>query len=167
MQRVAETFGDEPLLFQWNGGSGKLDRQKASVDLAGLIGRGALNVVGFSHGGNVALSAIRRLGAPQVQHLVTIGTPVLPDSPPCGVHHIHVYNPIDLIQKWGGESVLLPLIGTLGPAGRTFPAATNIAIEIAGHPRGRHGNLMWDARTWNSIRAEIERTRPRVFSEST
>lgn len=160
MRQVAETFGGQPLLFDWNGGSSKRDREKASADLACLIGCGKLNVVGFSHGGNIALSAILRSAPSHVQHLVTIGTPVLAGNQPSGVqNHIHIYNPVDLIQKWGGESVSLPLLGTLGPAGQTFPAATNIPIEIAGHPRGRHGNLMWDARTWQSIKAEIKKSR--------
>ena len=108
-----------------------------------------IRIIGFSHGGNVAIEAANYLNARgyTVANLVTIGTPVRPDhqlvSGSSVGQHINVYNTRDLIQTAGGRMVLAsgaPMFAggpsfvtpTLEPAGRTFSGAENIRVPPAG-----------------------------------
>ncbi|MEO8592431.1 MAG: alpha/beta hydrolase [Candidatus Solibacter sp.] len=171
MQHIARTFGARAVLFdRWVGGNTKAARRQAAAELAALLAEELaadsadagkkLNLVGFSHGGNVAALATRLLGGAVVENLVTIGTPVLAGYQPGAVgNHIHVYNPHDTTQRWGGESVTLPWAGSVGFAGRVFSTAnTNIAVGIVnGRREQRHGLLLWDERTWREIEKHLKR----------
>jgi len=167
MKKVARTFGAVPVLFtHWGGENSRAARQRAASELAEFIRLefqnhrkttgDKLNIVGFSHGGNVAALATQFLAA-QVDNLVTIATPVMPGYHPGAVgNHIHIYNPHDTTQVWGGERFKLPGLGTIGPAGRVFPHAANSEVAIPnGNRHQRHGNLLWDDRTWNQIKAHL------------
>jgi pimeloyl-ACP methyl ester carboxylesterase len=167
MQNIARTFGTTPVLFaHWKGKNSRAARLRAASDLAAFIQRelqanrqrpgDRLNIVGFSHGGNVAALATRLLAA-QVDNLVTIATPVVSGYLPGAVgNHIHIYNPHDTTQVWGGESFTFPGLGTIGPAGRVFPHAANSEVSIVyGNRHQRHGNLLWDDRTWSQIKAHL------------
>ncbi len=156
MRSIATAFGRPPLLFEgWSGGNSREARTRAAAELVKFIklhiqkARG-VNLVGFSHGGNVAALATHSLAPLHMDTLVTIATPVLPDYQPAAVaRHIHIYNPHDVMQVWGGERFTLPGIGSVGPAGRVFPHAANVAVSIrSGTRHQRHGNLLWDHRTW-------------------
>jgi len=167
MMKLAGTFGATPVLFtQWSGENTRAARLRAASDLAAFIQQelqsqgktsgGKLNIVGFSHGGNVAVLATKFL-ATQVDNLVTIATPVLPAYRPGPIaNHIHIYNPHDTTQVWGGERFTLPGLGSIGPAKRVFPNAANSEVAIAnGNRHQRHGNLLWDDRTWSQIKAQL------------
>jgi pimeloyl-ACP methyl ester carboxylesterase len=112
-----------------------------------------INLVGFSHGGNVAVLATRILPPGRILNLVTIATPVLRAYQPARVeNHVHVYNPSDAIQARGGEAFFIPGRGTVGRAKRRFARASNIAIDIKqGNAASRHGDLLYSKEMWEKI----------------
>ncbi len=154
MRFVEEAFGSKPVLFRWSGANRASERTAAAAALASFINAHPfrpgepLDLVGFSHGGNIAILATHNTHQ-EVDHLVTIATPVLKTCRPARVRrHIHVFNPNDPIQRWGGDRFL-----GFGPAARTFPGATNLPVRT--HTRrlaGRHGDLMWSEAAWIRIR---------------
>lgn len=168
MRSVARSMGAAPVFFHWTGGNSRAARHAAAEDLVQFIEEGlsgsspvdeplAVNLIGFSHGGNVAALATRKLRRASVANLVTIGTPVLSRYQPSErVHHIHIYNPADLIQVCGGESLVVPRVGSVGRAGRTFAGAMNVAVPITeGNAVSRHGNLLYREATWRAIEENL------------
>lgn len=161
MCNIAEAFGELPRLYEWNGKNWRGPRERAAEGLAEMIAGhewGAcerLNLVGFSHGGNIAIGATRLLEGVAVENLVTVATPVLERYRPgtCVRHHVNVYNPKDSIQRWGGEAMWLPFGGRLGWAQREFPGAVNVRVEgKGGSLTQRHGDLLWDQVLWAGLR---------------
>jgi pimeloyl-ACP methyl ester carboxylesterase len=80
MQSLQAAFGIEPRLFEWPGGNTRRYREHAAATLAGKLREHCrdteINLVGFSHGGNVAVLATQYLGR-EIDRLITISTPVL------------------------------------------------------------------------------------------
>ncbi len=165
MQSLQSAFGMEPKVFEWPGGNTRRYRKQAAKTLADQLREHCrnteINLVGFSHGGNVAAMATQ-LACLEIGRLITISTPVLKRYQP-GPNvktHIHLYNANDATQTRGGELLRIPYLGTIGRAARTFARAINIAIEIAiKSGEGAHGDILWKDETWNALNLELRQTR--------
>jgi pimeloyl-ACP methyl ester carboxylesterase len=75
-ENIAATF----RIFQWSGGNSLRDRARAADELSSLLASDPDNansiVISHSHGGNVALLAISKLGSRAATiHLITLATP--------------------------------------------------------------------------------------------
>ncbi len=107
----------------------------------------------------MAALATRSLPSGCILNLVTIATPVLRAYQPARVdNHVHVYNPSDAIQAWGGEAFFIPGRGTVGRAKRRFEGASNIAIDIKqGDATSRHGDLLYSKEMWEKIAQRLIR----------
>jgi RHS repeat-associated protein len=99
----------------------------------------AINIIGHSHGGNVAIIAaniLYEVYGIQLDNLVVLGTPqrdeysLIPDA---AKNFVSVFNYLDVVQTSGGnitESLYyLPSIGEIGPARRIQPLATNLNVS--------------------------------------
>ena len=135
MQRLQSAFGIEPRLFEWPGGNTRGCRKQAAATLASQLRehcrRTEINLVGFSHGGNVAAMATQ-LACREIGRLITISTPVLKRYQP-GPNvktHIHLYNANDATQTRGGELLRLPYLALwAGPRGR-LPAPLTSLLRL-------------------------------------
>ena len=93
-ENIAATF----RIFQWTGNNSVFHRARAADELSGLLAFDSANansiVIAHSHGGNVALRAISKLGSRGASiHLVTLATPFFRAFP-----------------TWGGPSFMQLLI---------------------------------------------------------
>jgi RHS repeat-associated protein len=142
---VGEAFNDTTSRYQWSGENTESARWAAAQ---GLVNEtlcytltnpdGPVNYVAHSHGGNVGIETANTLAnyGVQVNNLVTMGTPVRGDYQLTGDNvnnHTQIYNPYDFTQVLGGDLFSLPGIGEVGPAGRTFDNANNIAYAYYGN----------------------------------
>ena len=107
-------FGLEPVLFEWSGGNTRSHRRQAAAELTTHLRQYCattqINLVGFSHGGNVAALATQQYEG-EIHRLVTVATPVLEHYQP-GTRvktHIHLYNANDPTQTRGGELFVSPI----------------------------------------------------------
>jgi hypothetical protein len=160
MQAAAQTFGTQPILFDWPGTNSPKDRHEAANKLADFIRTTipqCVRLLGFSHGGNIASEAAALLTSPTdptVELLVTIATPVTGNYRSGSARrHIHLYSPHDRMQILGGEGPFgIPII-----ASREFPGATNIPIHgiESSDITGSHGNILWSDLTWAALAAHL------------
>ncbi len=173
---VGKTFNEPPIVLDWSGGNTKKARKEAVAKLADLVGGSdfaegeKLNIVGHSHGGNIAIQYSQSSNR-QIDNLVTLGTPVRSDYQPnydmIGTH-INAYSNLDLAQFGGGQafarggvgiqvSPLGPSYGFI-PAGRIFSGASNIGVTaetFAINPIKLHSNLWMNPGVWSKISNEF------------
>ena len=114
-----------------------------------------LNIVTFSHGGNVVAEATQKGMAHNIDTLVTIGTPIRPDyqfnQSKIG-EHFNVFSRKDMVQPAGGMTYDLPgsLIPGFIPAGRkvNLPGVKN--LDATSEADG-HRELWKKTGTWDNI----------------
>jgi RHS repeat-associated protein len=129
---VANTFHEAPYLFGgymgWNGSDNDHARGIAAGKLSEFINSyhfsegEKLNIVGYSHGGNVVLEATHNLNH-TIDNLVTYNTPVrddyTPDVSKIG-NYVQLFNSNDKVQNHaGGEFSVTGILGFVlnGPLG--------------------------------------------------
>ena len=148
---VSKTYGEQAEVFEWSGENSDKARRSAAAQLAAKYSNlekdEKLNVVGYSHGGNVSLLATEK--GLKIDRLTTIATPVRSsykgNSKNIG-KHFNVFSPYDDVQTLGGS------------LNRTFPTATNIEVNINQGNPGTHEYLrsvgVWQSYIKNKIRGE-------------
>ncbi len=156
-EHVVSTVPDRAYAsFQWSGADNHHARVKAANDLAGFIKAynfspgEKLNIIGHSHGGNVAILAVNVGLGRTVSNLVTLGAPSRPgyhlQDPSAVANFVNVLNSFDGVQIRGGGNYESP--AEFGPAARTQPNALNINWNVDSGPVGSHGGLhspgAWD-----------------------
>jgi len=153
-EAIGTQLNDTTNRFKWSGGNTRAARTKAAKGLVEEIiaykeenPDGPVNLVGHSHGGNVAIQASDILAKEEIKvdKLITMGTPVRSDYQLTGNNvdnHTNIYNPCDMTQVIGGGAITTKYIGETGPAGRTYENANNIGYlyaKIAVNPTGKIG----------------------------
>jgi pimeloyl-ACP methyl ester carboxylesterase len=143
-EAVSAQLNDTTTRFEWSGGNTRTARTEAAKVLVKEIVAyteenpdGPINLVGHSHGGNVAIKASNMLADEgiKVDNLITMGTPVRGDYQLSGKNfgsHTNIYNPYDATQSIGGGAINIPGIGETGPSGRTYKNANNIKYSYVG-----------------------------------
>jgi len=180
LSNVGETFGEPPIIFDWSGNNNKRAREAAANDLANQINNHdfnegeQLNIVGHSHGGNIAIDASNNINK-SINTLVTLATPVRvvgynPSRNNIG-KHINAYSWLDPVQKSGGGATSLSeqigntVFGPIGvavgrylglyefgTAGRTFPGAENMNVTWQAGLDPRYIHSMWrSTEVWDKI----------------
>lgn len=157
LSNVSKAFGEKAVAFSWSGDNSRSAKNAAARDLANLVDNHdfaegeKLNIVGYSHGGNVAIRYSNMSGR-NIDNLVTLGTPVRSQYQPNYdrvKNHVNMYSNADGVQPFGGTNGYA-LIGAalfkgapgwilgnslangafsgfeFGTAGRTYTGATNI-----------------------------------------
>lgn len=162
-EHVKATLRDRTTVsFQWSGADNHQARREAAARLVAHIKAyqfapgEQLNIIGHSHGGNVAIWAINEgLGhnegiGRQVDHLVLLGTPVrrgyLVIRPWDAPNIVMVNNRYDEVQIRGGGNFVES--GEYGPAGRNYPGATNLGWNKDKGPIGSH-SVLHTPRVWD------------------
>jgi len=138
---IGDFFNEPVTPLDWSGRNNANDRRTEAQLLPWHTENpnSPIRLVGYSHGGNVAIEVANLLGAAGlfIDHVITIGTPVRKDfqiNRSGGVNvgqHINVYNFGDMVQNHGGR------IWHGGAAARTFDWATN--VRVAQQRRGPWG----------------------------
>ena len=160
-ERAEKAFGIKPRTIDWRGNLDGSVRADGSFDLASEIALhlfhnpdSHIHIVGYSHGGNVAIGAINilaehgRVGV--VDTPVTIGTPVRRDyqisSNTSVGQHINVFNVFDNVQVLGtgfqpytASQILLDLGRGFDYIGRVFSESSNVINIEASVTRGNRG----------------------------
>ncbi len=157
---IKAVFGEEPVVLSWTGENTARARQCAADQLAAFISNyqpkagEQLNVVGFSHGGNVALRAAEQ-STKHIDNLATIGTPVLDSVRPSIKvrNHISIYNPNDLIQRAGSDHPFSQA-RCIFQGDNVFNVVVTIGSKLS-NPFANHGKLMWEERTFQSIKRRL------------
>ncbi len=158
-QRVVQTVPDRSYVsFQWSGANNHAARLSAARSLAAHIrsypfSQGEpLNIIGHSHGGNVAILGVNLgLGRP-VSNLVTLGAPsragyhVL--EPSSVQRFVNVFNSHDQVQKHGGGDYSAAF--EVGPAAQTQPFALNLNWNVDNGALGSHSSLHTPS-VWNFV----------------
>jgi RHS repeat-associated protein len=181
---VGKTFGETPIVMNnksiWSGADNSAARDQAAQAIAGQISQykfapgEKLNIVGFSHGGNVGIE-VSQLTDHRIDNLITLGTPVRSDYQPNRAmigNQVSAYSNLDPYQALGGgQSSASELIGSLflgapggaigsllnwgeiGPAGRQFAGATNIneTANAGTTVKDVHGNLWANPKVWADV----------------
>jgi len=136
VQKAANAYNDKVIPFRWSGALSHTGRVVAAEALAQLIASYPANVrivlIAHSHGGNVALMALNKLGAAgyhdHVAALYTLGTPVYKPPIPINLHVLgYLYNFIsfaDLVQ---------PVVGCFEREQATHPRIVNCCVTINGY----------------------------------
>jgi RHS repeat-associated protein len=183
---VGKTFNETPVVMNdysiWSGADNSRARTDAAERIAQDISNHQfatneqLNIVGLSHGGNVAIE-VSRLTKHKIDTLVTLGTPSRADYEPNAAminQHLSAYSQRDPVQTSGGGQFSISQIvggffgpiggavgsylhwGEFGPAGRTFPDATNINATSNQRGIAAHGAL-WrtNSAAWSQINATM------------
>ena len=162
---VGKTFNETPTFLSWSGKDDTPTRTDAAKDLAGIVNNHdfkdgeQLNIVGYSHGGNVAIQASNMNLDHKVDTLVTIGTPARSDYQPnedaIGTH-INAYSSFDFVQGFLGGNIGI-YYPEVGPAGRTYPGAQNLNVtyETSPRPLESHYNLP-STQVWERIDALLK-----------
>ena len=109
-----------------------------------------LNVIGFSHGGNVAILSPNLDLNRVIDNLVTLGTPSRPGyrllDPNSVGRFINVFNSHDQVQTHGGGDFQTSFES--GAAARTQPFALNLNWNLDFGPKESHSQLhspeAWD-----------------------
>lgn len=159
LDSVKKSFGETPTFFEWSGKDSRSARTVAAKNLARLINRyefsdgESLNIIGYSHGGNVAIEASRMNLNHRVNNLVTIGTPVRGDYVPNYDQismHFNAYARRDLGQRIGGRTGNQEF--EFGLAGRKFDGAKNVDVtyETSPWPLLDHTKLPND-KVWSRV----------------
>lgn len=186
LNSLEKTFGETPYVLPWSGGNSRSARTEGATMLAEKINgytfaKGEkLNIVGYSHGGNVAIEASNMKLNHQINNLVTLGTPARTDYRPNYAsinNHVNVSNFFDVIQTGAGTNgyaVLGSLVGPtmygsqlgsvigatvfpnfeLGFAGQTYSGAKNVDATWSTtglFPTDTHGNLWRNTSTWTGL----------------
>jgi RHS repeat-associated protein len=144
---IGNHFGQNVNVSTWDGGNSKGDRTSGAELLAAQIQAAYNNnpnepirIVGYSHGGNVAIEAINILAQENisVETLITIGTPSRRDyrlNADVG-QHLNIFNTRDSVQIVGGidsfwqaHSFKQGLSYMFGLAGHRHPNADNIRVK--------------------------------------
>ncbi|MGE5275411.1 MAG: RHS repeat domain-containing protein [Acidobacteriota bacterium] len=160
-ERVAASVHDRAIAtFSWSGENSIAGRTAAARSLAAFIRSykfapgEKLNIIGHSHGGNVAIAAINLGLGRAVDNLVTLGTPVRPDyrlsRPGSVANFVALSSPHDPVQTNGGNSVNLPVIGEVGEADQIQPGATNVLWNPDTSPLEVHAALHEDPDAWTT-----------------
>ncbi len=185
---VGKTFNETPLVINdksiWSGSDTDAARQSAAGIIATQINKyklsdgEKLNIVGHSHGGNVANLITEQIKR-AVDNLITLGTPVRSDYQPnmdMVKNHVNAYSNIDLVQASGGNSGYSIIGGILfgvrgidwgsrisgpefGPAGRTFEGANNMNVtkqSLGINPLGVHSSYWTDSGIWSKVESQIK-----------
>jgi pimeloyl-ACP methyl ester carboxylesterase len=104
-------------MFKWSGNNTSQARIKAGSDLANFIIKNRdpkqpLNIIGHSHGGNVAIMAANELKKDgiQVDNIITINTPSREYQLDQGAarNHIQIYQDLDPVQGNAGNTFNIP-----------------------------------------------------------
>ena len=165
---------DNIEILDWGGALSQSTRRDGGHNIATKLSElehnGPLLLIGYSHGGNVAIRTINQLATEYNQDLsnltlVTIGTPVrelnneyvLYESIDIN-HHINIYNIHDIIQIAGGPAPLLQE----GTAGRRFSdenRTENINVESITEtgPFASHSYMHDNIRVWRDYILEALR----------
>lgn len=115
MPFIEKSFGESVKMFNWNGFDNHSARQYAAENLANTINNHSfsegerLNLVGHSHGGNVAILASQLIHK-KIDNLITLGTPVRNEYKPNYEmidNHINAYSWFDPVQINGGGEFAL------------------------------------------------------------
>jgi RHS repeat-associated protein len=117
LAEVHNTFNDKMVVENnktvWSGGDNDLARQNAATAIAQQINDypfalgEKLNIVGHSHGGNVANLVTREINH-KVDNLVTLGAPVIGGygaKRDNVINQVNVYSIFDPVQKGGGSQI--------------------------------------------------------------
>lgn len=169
----------------WSGADTSAARESAAEKIADFINSYSfaknepLNLVGHSHGGNVAIRVTDLVSHP-VNNLVTLSTPVRSDYVPNAAvvqNHINVYSARDPVQNLMGgtgtsASALIGglilgqfgfLLGSvlnydeMGMAGRTYANAHNVDTTAgSGWFVGAHSNAITNLSAWKKASAFIQ-----------
>ena len=149
-------FGSTPKILEWSGSVNIKDRAKAARDVFNfacafrrLNPDAELILIGYSHGGNIAIEAINRLAVETdfpVESsitLITIATPIRPIYQLKAEVKLHVnaYNRLDLMQVIGqiGTGTKMRDVGT-----RSFKGAENReAKRFVGHLYMHSNKKFW------------------------
>ena len=143
---LEEVFGTTPQSLEWSGNVHKKARAAAARDVFDYAvtlyktnPSAQLCIIGYSHGGNIAIEAINRLAnetnfpIDKQITLITIATPIRPiyqlNTNVC--LHVNAYNHLDFMQLFGqlGEGTTVRDLGI-----RHFKGAENrIAKRYVGH----------------------------------
>jgi RHS repeat-associated protein len=159
VQQAAKTFGETPVVLQWSGANTNEARTAAAGQLKALIANHTfasgetLNIVAHSHGGNVAIEAGNSSNH-KIDNFITLGTPVRDDYRPNASnigHWVNIYSTHDAVQVRGGHGDRFCWgQGQCGPAGRTFPSATNVDSGINMGPLDSHSDLWRKPEYWKT-----------------
>jgi len=160
-EAVARTVHDRTVVsFQWSGANSSSARLSAARALARFVKHykfkagEQLNLVGFSHGGNVAITAINLGLGRAVDNLVTLGAPVRPDYqltlPAFVKNGVALYDPHDRVQSNGGGRVVFPAIGEIGRADRLSPDFVSVEYDRDEGPFGSH-SVLRTPDAWNQL----------------
>jgi hypothetical protein len=162
--KIGEEFGQKVNAPGWGGENSKTSRTAAAEQIAAQIREAhrrnpsePIRIVGYSHGGNVAIEVINILAREgiHVEMLVTVATPSRSDyrlETDVG-QHINVYNQNDGAQILGGIDTC-DGFGGVGLGRRHQPGAENIEVRtgvrrwpwgIFGH---NHSFMNDDWNTW-------------------
>jgi RHS repeat-associated protein len=165
---VGNTFGDtkqgENLqILNWSGENSDEARSVAAISLANTIkdykftvGE-KLNIVGHSHGGNIAIMASQNPDVREIDTLVTLGTPNRTYYQPGAKikSHVNVYSRFDKIQRFGEIGDVFKV---MGPDLQKFDGAENFGVGLrAGiFPRSSHSNLWKASSVWSLVNKKLE-----------
>ncbi|MFH1503807.1 MAG: RHS repeat-associated core domain-containing protein [Candidatus Omnitrophota bacterium] len=158
IKTVRKTFNERHriAILLWSGKDRHSDRVKGAESLAKYINKyqfakgEKLNVVGYSHGGNVAFLLSNLELQQKINTMVTLGTPIREYEPSMSnVGEIYnAYSPHDRVQKNLGGGRYNFFGNEWGPAGQVLKEATNIHIAVDRGLIGTHGYLCtkdaWD-----------------------
>jgi RHS repeat-associated protein len=159
LERSLNSLGENRAvcLFNWSGDNTGAARSVASYELARYIENykfkpgEKLNIIGHSHGGNVALDLSHITGR-KVNNLVLFNTPIRDDYRPkiANIEKlINVYSPSDKVQTMGGYNYYRSDANEFGEAQRTLDGAINIEVtDRANGPVESHSSLM-NAQVWD------------------
>jgi RHS repeat-associated protein len=150
---VSDTFGERALPFDWSGGNSRRARTEAARSLAAFVANRQpgepLNIVAFSHGGNVLKEYTNLEGAQQVDAVVLLGTPQRSDyamNSDKVSTYVNVYSILDMVQPVGAKFLIH------ARAGRTDPKAINIGVSTAdGEVFVNHSDL-YNPSVWQRFR---------------
>ena len=139
IKSVTATFNDfNTNLFRWSGGNTNVARFIAACDLASYINQyefaegEELNIVGYSHGGNIAFLASQFNLKHKINNLVAFGTPIREYSPNMGnideLYNIGSYS--DWLQTHGGKDAWYGFFipGEAGPSDNVISNSNNLNI---------------------------------------
>jgi len=158
LKAVSRTFKERAVRFPWSRRNVHEARQEAAQKLADYINKyqfkegEKLNIVGFSHGGNVGFLLSHLKLKHRIDTLVTLGTPITGYRPEMKkISQLYTaYSAFDRIQqRIGGGYFYAPIVGEFGPAsigirGYSMP----IGIKDEGLIKTHTG--LTDASKWNT-----------------
>ena len=151
--RLASAFNDNNVRYlEWNGGpndSGQ--RSLVAQTLANAINGWnfadgeKLNIVAFSHGGNIVMEATHMLNR-SIDQLVTLGTPVTSNyQPKVGMidYHLNVSSLNDDVQRNAGNTETLYNKASRMPFGKTIDSLIGIGLTwyLGGGETGYAGKV--------------------------